>query len=210
MDLLEEVGELRAQLEEAQLTLRAIRRGNVDALLVDGADKPQVYTLEGPDLPYRSIVETMASGALTLNRNYTILYCNAFFSNMIGIPMEQLMGSSFLDLVPVEHRSTFISFIERSHTEKSLQELPLKTASGKVLYIHLAGGCELRDPRNTCIVTTDISARKQAEEALDMKSQSLEEVNTALRVLLKQREGDKSELRREYPLECQGTYPPVR
>jgi DNA-binding CsgD family transcriptional regulator len=43
-------------------------------------------------------------------------------------------------------------------------------------------------------VVTDISARRSAEEALDIKSHNLEEVNTALRVLLKQREGDKSEL----------------
>ena len=113
---------------------------------------------------------------------------------MIGVRMEQLIGSSFLELVPAAHRNTFIGFIDRSHTQKSLQELPLKTASGKELYIHLAGGCELRDPRNVCIVVTDISARKWAEEALDIKSRTLEEVNIALRVLLKQREEDKSEL----------------
>jgi PAS domain S-box-containing protein len=213
--LLEQIQELRAQLEEAEQTLMAIRNGHVDALVFESGDKPQVYTLESPDLPYRSIVETMAAGAVTLNEDYTVLYCNAFFAKMIGIRTEQVIGSSFLGLVPVDQRDIFVSFIERSHTEKSLQELPLKTASGKAVYIHLAGGCELRDPRNTCIVFTDISARKSAEEALrtahdklldevdrrkqaekslDTKSRTLEEVNTALRVLLKQREGDKNEL----------------
>ena len=134
---------------------------------------------------------------------------------MVGVFMEQLIGSSFLDLVPVEHRGIFTGFIERSREQTCLEELPLRTASGKALYIHLAGGCELRDPRNSCLVVTDISARKSAEEALrkinrtlldevdrrkhaeeslDIKSQNLEEVNTALRVLLKQREGDKTEL----------------
>jgi PAS domain S-box-containing protein len=193
-EFLEQIKELRAQLEEAQQTLKAIRNGHVDALVVEGEDKPHVYTLEGADLPYRSIVETMAAGAVTLNGDYLILYCNVFFSNMIGVPIGQLIGSSFLDLVPARQKDTFIAFIDRSHREKFLQEMSLKTASGKELYIHLAGGCELRDPRNTCIVVTDISARKSAEEALDIKSRNLEEMNTALRVLLKQREGDKSEL----------------
>ncbi|HVN94799.1 MAG TPA: LuxR C-terminal-related transcriptional regulator [Syntrophorhabdaceae bacterium] len=192
--LLEQISELRAQLEEAKQTLKAIRNGRVDAVVVDDGGRPHVYTLESPDLPYRSIVETMAAGALTLNESYIILYCNSFFSNMVGIPMEQLIGSSFLDLVPAGYRSIFTGFIERSHTVKSLQELPLKTASGRELYIHLAGGCELRDPHNSCIVVTDISARKSAEDGLDIKSRNLEEVNTALRVLLKQREGDKGEL----------------
>ena len=43
-------------------------------------------------------------------------------------------------------------------------------------------------------INLDITGRKQAEESLDIKSRTLEEVNTALKVLLKQREEDKSEL----------------
>jgi PAS domain S-box-containing protein len=40
----------------------------------------------------------------------------------------------------------------------------------------------------------DVEERKQAEVALEIKSRNLEEVNTALRVLLKQREDDRREL----------------
>ncbi len=192
--LLEEITELRARLEEAEQTIGAIRTGDIDALVIEGKDKPHVYTLQGPDLPYRSIVETMAAGAVTLNGDYIVLYCNAFFSEMVGVPMEHLVGASFLDLVPAKDRNALTALIDRSHAQKSMQELCLKTAYGRELYVHLAGGCELYDERNCCIVVTDISARKQAEEALDVKTRTLEDVNTALRVLLKQREGDKSEL----------------
>jgi PAS domain S-box-containing protein len=172
--LLAENEDLRARLEEAEQTLEAIRSGGVDALVVQGGSTPQVYTLEGADFPYRSIVETMAAGAVTLDRYQTIAYCNVVFSLMVGIPMERLIGSSFVDLVPAERRDTFMDFIERSRTENSQQELPLRTGSDKELYVHLAGGCELHDLHSRCIVVTDISARKRAEEALQTAHDELE------------------------------------
>jgi len=43
-------------------------------------------------------------------------------------------------------------------------------------------------------LTNEIGERRRAEETLEIKSQNLEEFNTALKVLLKQREKDKIEL----------------
>ncbi len=193
--LLEQNDELRARLEEAEQTLRAIRSGDVDALVMGSEEKPRIYTLEGPDFPYRSIVETMASGALTLNGDYTILYCNAFFSQMIGVPMEQLIGSSFLDLVPAEHRDTFIGFIDRSHTREILAgAAPQDGLRQRALYPP-CGRLRASRPTQRLHRGHRTSRRENGrEESLDMKSRTLEEVNIALRVLLKQREGDKSEL----------------
>ena len=54
----------------------------------------------------------------------------------------------------------------------------------------------LADPNVHAIVTNfhDITDRKEAEKQLEMKSLSLEEVNTALKVLLEQRDRDRNEL----------------
>ena len=41
--------ELRVRLEEAEETLRAIRSGDVDALVVEGPAGSQVFTLQGVD-----------------------------------------------------------------------------------------------------------------------------------------------------------------
>ena len=47
--LLRENAEQRARLEELEDTLRAIRAGEVDALVVDGSGVPQVFTLQSSD-----------------------------------------------------------------------------------------------------------------------------------------------------------------
>ena len=45
-ELLEEVEELSFQLKEANDTIHAIRTGQIDALVVETEDGPQLYTLK--------------------------------------------------------------------------------------------------------------------------------------------------------------------
>jgi len=54
----------------------------------------QVYTLKGADEPYRVFVEQMQEGAITLDSLGTILYCNRSFSDMLGEPLECVMGKA--------------------------------------------------------------------------------------------------------------------
>ena len=67
-------GDVRLRLEEAEETLRAIRTGKVDALVVSGPQGDQVYSLKGAEQPYRVFVEAMNEGAVTLGPEGTILY----------------------------------------------------------------------------------------------------------------------------------------
>ena len=59
--------DLRQRLEEATATLDAIRNGEVDGLVVAGADGDKVYTLDGAEQPYRVLIEAMQQGAATLS-----------------------------------------------------------------------------------------------------------------------------------------------
>src|SRR5215470_6565923 len=94
-----ELERLRERLAEAEETLEAIRSGEVDALVVDGSDGEQIYTLRGADHPYRLLLQEMNEGAATLMHDGTVLYCNKRFASMLGIPLEKVIGYSLRDFV---------------------------------------------------------------------------------------------------------------
>ncbi|MFL6183183.1 MAG: ATP-binding protein [Actinomycetes bacterium] len=89
-----QIDTLREQLAEANETLRAIRAGEVDAVIVHGDSGDQVYTLQSAEQPYRMLVEQMREGAAILTRHGDILYCNRRFADLIGLPLERVIGRS--------------------------------------------------------------------------------------------------------------------
>jgi len=94
-----EIADLRARLREAEDTLRALHSGEVDALVVDGENGPQVFTLKSAAEPYRLLVEQMREGALTLSRRGDILYCNEAFSSLVGEAASHIVGASILKYI---------------------------------------------------------------------------------------------------------------
>src|SRR5687768_4759461 len=91
---LAEIEELRARLEEAEEAIRAIRAGEVDALVIGGPGGERVYTIEGADLAYRRLFEQMSEGAVVLDAGGVVLFGNGRLGEMLAKPMGQVIGSS--------------------------------------------------------------------------------------------------------------------
>lgn len=89
----EELRRLRDALKEAQDTLDAIRSGEVDAVVVSGANGNRIYSLAGAEQPYRIYVEQMQEGAVTVSSDALVLYCNQRFATMLGLPLERVISS---------------------------------------------------------------------------------------------------------------------
>jgi PAS domain S-box-containing protein len=92
-DLHDQTETLRTRLAEAEEMLRAIRQGEIDALVVEGAGGNQVYTLHSADEPYRHLIEQMQEGAVVLTARGDILYSNTRFAALVGAPLESVVGS---------------------------------------------------------------------------------------------------------------------
>jgi PAS domain-containing protein len=119
----QEIDELRIQLAEAQDTLRAIREGEVDAVIVSGSRGEQVFSLSGAESIYRLIVETMKEAAFTVTFDGKILFCNAQFSEFVKRPMEQILGRSMQEFVDPANRSAAAAVLTVAQNQPVRQRL---------------------------------------------------------------------------------------
>jgi PAS domain S-box-containing protein len=106
-DLESENAALRQRLEVLEETVRAIREGDVDAVVVSEPEGSRVYTLAGADRPYRVLVEEMQQGAATLQDDGTIVWCNRRLAEMLQVAQERLIGTVLFDFFdrPAESRT---------------------------------------------------------------------------------------------------------
>jgi PAS domain S-box-containing protein len=160
-----EIAELRRRLEEAEETLRAIRSGEVDALVVQGAEGDRVFTLQGADHSYRMLIEAMHQGAVCLSCDATVLYCNHCFADMVRRPHEQVIGAAVAAFFPHSHRGRFETLIQSGHSRGVQGELLIQTADGSLLPVYVAvAPLPLTEVDALCMVVTDLTDQKKREE----------------------------------------------
>ncbi|PIQ30638.1 MAG: hypothetical protein COW62_11850, partial [Zetaproteobacteria bacterium CG17_big_fil_post_rev_8_21_14_2_50_50_13] len=128
--LIAENAALRARLLEAEDTLRAIRSGEADALVLSGSEGDYIYTLKGGQEPYRVMVESMNEGAVTLAVDGTILYCNGLFADWIRLPPGQIIGTSMKGMLAEQDRIRFAAMLVQATKEESRGALKLQAANG--------------------------------------------------------------------------------
>ena len=169
-----EIDDLKARLEDAEEALRAIRHNEVDALVVEGPQGPQVFTLQGAEQPYRFFVESMHEGAVTILSNGTILYCNTRFAEMIGRPLGRIMGASFFDLLAPQDRMALRNMVHAVDPEGCKRESLLATSNKKEMPVYLSIQPLTPEMEILCVVVTDLTELKRAEEALRKSKEELE------------------------------------
>jgi PAS domain S-box-containing protein len=161
----ERIRQLEVRLSEATATLEAIRSGAVDAVVVHDPRGPQVFTLKGADHPYRLLVEAMSEGAVTLDTQGHILYSNPRFAQMLSTPLERVLGAHFADFVNVSARLSFSQFLKKASGRQATTESILNTGHGQQLAVLLSSNPLKSEVKGVCMVVTDFTTRKLAEEA---------------------------------------------
>lgn len=102
---------LSARLAEAEETLRAIRAGEIDAVIIQGPGGDQVYTLRNADHPYRTLIEQMQDGAAILTAEGDVLYCNRSLARLLAMPLQEVIGGPVLRYFDAEDREAIASLL---------------------------------------------------------------------------------------------------
>ena len=179
-----ELAELRARLAETEETLRAIRSGDVDAVVVTGKQGPQVFTLQGAEHAYRMLIESMNEGALTLTADAVILYANQCFARMVKRPLEQVMGSSFRRFLAAADRATLRSLLQGASPSGSKIQVLLHAGDGSKMPAQISIRPLAKDDFNRAtigLVVTDMTEARRNEEMLRALTHRVVQVQEAER-----------------------------
>ncbi|HSY20340.1 MAG TPA: ATP-binding protein [Candidatus Acidoferrales bacterium] len=179
-----ELAEIRARLAAADETLRAIRSGEVDAVMGAGKQGDRVFTLEGAGHAYRLLIESMNEGALTLTADKTILFANQCFATMVKCPLEEVTGGSFRRFLSVADRALLRPLMKRAAKTGSQIQVLLHAGDGSLVPALLS----IRELANQGseqviigMVVTNMTEARRTEELLRALTNRVVEVQEAER-----------------------------
>lgn len=166
-ELLTENEELLSRLDEMEEAIRAIRSGEVDAIVVSGDNGEQVYSVSSAETPYRTFIEKMSEGAVTLTKDGTILFCNQRFSELVQSPYERVIGTSLKRFIAPDEITKIDSFLTQVAPDNhDVIIVTLKnTIYLRLSMYHLPP--HLHGDNYLLLIATDISDLKKKEAELN-------------------------------------------
>jgi len=159
-----EIAALRHRLSEADELVRAIHDGEVDAFVLRYRDSYKIHSLQNADTAYRVLVEGMRQGAATVASDGTILYANKRLCEMLGSPVEEVVGHSILECLDLDEEA--IRTILRSATQgQAPGEFLIRTGGESIISVISAFPLDVDGPDAIyCLVISDVSDKKAAEK----------------------------------------------
>ena len=172
--LLKEIAALKEELFESNSIVEAIKVGDVDALVVNNNGIPQLYSLETADYTFRLLIEKFRQGALSISRNGLILYCNDYFSELVGAPSEKIIGNYLQEYF--NNSDNFVPLLEALKYGISTHEILFKTNYSTRTFPASISVTDLEPAvQGLGIVVTDLTEKKKHENALIKHQNELEE-----------------------------------
>jgi PAS domain S-box-containing protein len=150
------------------------------------------------EILYRTIFEMTGTSTIIIEDDKTISLVNSEFEKLTGFRKGDTEGKmTWLEVVDKRDQPWMIELHRKilidPYSVPRNYEFRIVDSSGRVKYLYQTAGV-IPGTRKVISSSMDITKLKEKEEELTIKSRSLEDLNAALRVMLRQREQDREEL----------------
>ncbi len=156
---------------------------------------------------YMALVESVREWIWETDAGFVLSYVSPRVYDALGYRPEEIIGKTPIDFISLEEKTgtglALKDLLSRKESFAAFQTMA-RHKDGHSIYVQVNGipyfdeAGNLLGYRGSCQDITDqknmMDALMEREKELVAKSQTLEEVNAALKVLLKQREEDRKEL----------------
>jgi len=154
---------------------------------------------------HRIIMESVHDVVFQLSPSGYIQYVSPKVEEVYGYKPEDLIGKHLKKTTPLGELPKALAALKSALSGKLIRNLEINQldSKGKIVHMEITGTPVKKKGKIIAVqgVMRNITERKRAEEALkerkkelEIKTSNLEEVNAALKVLLKKRDEDKTEL----------------
>ncbi len=160
----------------------------IDGVMLDVHDVTEavnrVEALRESEQRHRAIVDTAPSGILTVDAAGIITFANPQASDIIGLPVQDIVGKPPVELVSSEHQSAFrTSFRRLADGEAGDYELELHRHDGEVRWVHLRSR-ELHGAdgvvTGALVMASDVTSRRRIEDRVRFQAELLDVVGEAV------------------------------
>ncbi|HUM45495.1 MAG TPA: ATP-binding protein [Chitinophagales bacterium] len=177
--LMQRIRELENLLEESTELIEAIKKGEVDAFAINNDSKSEIYTLQSGDYAYRILIEEFPEGAINVTEDGLIVYTNPYFSELLQLSYEKVIGASVFDFIHPDSAAAFHRLFNESLTGKVKGEINL-TVNGSVIPVYVSLTSLQPKLPTIGIIATDLSEKKKHEEQILAYQKDLEKKNQEL------------------------------
>lgn len=181
------------------INARAVRDENGKTLYYEGTieditqRKEIEDALRSSEERYRTFIDATSDGVFLKDHQFRYAIVNKMFREFFKKTGDEIIGKTDFEWRPKkdaeEARRIDLKALKSSSIEISDEVINDRTFEIRTFAVNLG-----ETAKGIGGFVRDITERKKTEEELKTKSLNLEEVNAALRVLLKQRDQDKTEL----------------
>ncbi len=199
-DTFRDITERKKMEEELRM-----HRDNLEMLVAERTEEMnrEIIRRKEREEQYIALVESIVEWVWETDRHFVHTYASPRVSEVMGYLQEEMVGRSPYDLMDPETILMVKKFVSHRKPFTSLQ-IPVIRKNGGVVLIECNGKPyfdkkgRFKGYRGACRDITEerrtMDTLKEREKDLVANSETLKEVNAALRVLLKQREDDKHEM----------------